>query len=78
MENDQPPSFHDNSQSINDFVIVVNKAEKGKSIILPLIASGLAKMRTKDCISDLDYFKKYIAPTVEECLIDMNVTVYYL
>ena len=27
---------------------------------------------------DLDYFKKYIAPTVEKCLDDVDVTVYYL
>ncbi len=63
---------------LNKGLSYINDSNKGKSIILPLIASGLAKMRTKDCISDLDYFKKYIAPTVEECLIDMNVTVYYL
>lgn len=50
-----------------------------KKIGLPLLASGLAACKgRKTSLSDLDYFKKYITPTVEKCLDDMNVTVYYL
>jgi hypothetical protein len=52
--------------------------ESGK-IGLPLIASGLAAdKRLKGTMADLEYFKKYIAPIVEEELKDLDVTVYYL
>lgn len=47
-------------------------------IIMPLIASGLAKDTTKEYSSDLDYFKRYIAPIIEKYLEDYNVKVYYL
>lgn len=50
----------------------------GANLGLPLIASGLAKNHELKHDSDLDYFKKYIAPTVEEALPNVNVTVYYL
>lgn len=52
---------------------------KDKKIGLPLIASGLAacKKRKKE-LTDLEYFKRYIAPIVEEELKDLDVTVYYL
>jgi hypothetical protein len=46
---------------------------------IPLIASGLAAdKRLKGTMTDLEYFKKYIAPIVEEELKDLDVTVYYL
>lgn len=45
---------------------------------LPLIASGMAKNKKLSYTSDLDYFKKYIAPIVEEALEDIDVTIYYL
>ena len=48
------------------------------TIILPLIASGLAKDITKEYTSDLDYFQRYIAPIIEKYLEDYNVKVYYL
>jgi len=48
------------------------------TIFIPLIASGLAKDKTKNYISDLDYFQKYIAPVIEECLEDFTIKVYYL
>lgn len=47
-------------------------------IIMPLIASGIGKCSSKEYSSDLDYFKRYIAPIVEEYLKDYNVKVYYL
>ena len=50
-----------------------------KKIGLPLLASGLASCKgRKTSLSDLEYFKKYIAPIVEKCLDDVDVTVYYL
>jgi hypothetical protein len=52
--------------------------DEGDLIIMPLIASGLGKCLSKEYSSDLDYFKKYIAPIVEEYLKDYNVKVYYL
>ena len=48
------------------------------TIIMPLIASGLAKDSTKEYTSDLDYFQRYIASVIEEYLEDYNVKVYYL
>ena len=50
-----------------------------RKIGLPLLASGLAAHKIyKQNKTDLDYFKKYIAPIVEEALPNVNVTVYYL
>lgn len=54
-------------------------SEKLLSVGLPLIASGLAAdKQRKGTMTDLEYFKKYIAPIVEEELKDLDVTVYYL
>ena len=53
-------------------------ADSGITFYMPLIASGLAKQQNKKCYSDFDYFKKFIAPTIEEELKDFNVKVYYL
>lgn len=64
-------------KSYSDYLIsVYNKEVK---IGLPLIASGLAAdKKLKGDMTDLEYFKKYIAPIVEEELKDLDVTVYYL
>ena len=46
---------------------------------IPLISSGLAAdKQLKGTMTDLEYFKKYIGPIVEEELKDLDVTVYYL
>lgn len=46
---------------------------------LPLISSGLAACKVKKAgLTDLDYFKKYIAPIVKKYLNDVDVTIYYL
>lgn len=50
-----------------------------KKMGLPLLASGLAAHKIyKQNKSDLEYFKQFIAPIVEKCLVDMDVIVYYL
>ena len=59
----------------------VSKQVKNESfeIGLPLIASGLAASKQlKGTMTDLEYFKKYVAPIVEEGLKDLDVTIYYL
>lgn len=57
-----------------------NRSNFNINLGLPLISSGLAKNRELDYISDLDYFKKYIAPIIEDSITNanINVTVYYL
>ena len=46
---------------------------------IPLIASGLASnLKLKGDMSDLEYFKIYVAPIVEKILYDKNIIVYYL
>jgi hypothetical protein len=61
-----------------------NMIDKSYKIGLPLIASGLAadkELKYKYALAinpDLQYFKKYIAPIVEEEFKDLDVTVYYL
>lgn len=46
-------------------------------IAMPLIASGIgADISRKGSLTDLEYFKEFIAPVVEKVL--PNVTVYYL
>lgn len=48
-------------------------------ILMPLVASGLAADKAmKKNMTDLEYFKLYIAPVVEEILKDIDVTVCYL
>lgn len=47
-----------------------------KNIRIPLIASRLARLNGYDNMSDLEYFKKFIAPVVENIL--PNINVYYL
>jgi len=53
---------------------------KDKRLGIPLLASGLAadtNKKTAD-MTDLEYFKLYIAPTVLEVLDDRDVFVYYI
>lgn len=47
---------------------------------IPLIASGIAKSDESKYkkMSDLDYFKKVIAPVVEKCFFDRDLMVFYL
>lgn len=48
-------------------------------ILMPLVASGLAADKAmKKNMTDLEYFKLYIAPVIEEILKDIDVTVCYL
>lgn len=57
----------------------LNKNNKGKTIGLPLIASGLAADQTrKGAMSDLEYFQKFIESTIEESLPDMDVKIIYI
>ena len=58
----------------------VNEYSDKKDIIgLPLIASGLAADRKlKGSMTDLQYFKEYVAPIVEEELKNLDITIYYL
>lgn len=57
----------------------LNKNNKGKTIGLPLIASGLAADPIrKGTMSDLEYFQKFIESTIEESLPDMDVKIIYI
>ena len=64
----------------NSLQMYRNEYFEEKDVIgLPLIASGLASdKKLKGDMTDLDYFKKYIAPIIEEELKDLDVTVYYI
>jgi hypothetical protein len=58
---------------------IAEYASKEDKFVIPLIASGLAASKQlKGTMSDLEYFKQFIAPIVEEELKDLDVTVYYL
>lgn len=54
----------------------INENNKGATIGLPLIASGLA--RKKSDLDDLSYFNSFILPSVKKCLKNMDVTIVYL
>lgn len=57
----------------------INSFNKDKFVGIPLLSSGLGcERKRKVGLNDSEYFKKYIAPIVEKCLDDVNVTVYYL
>lgn len=53
-----------------------------KTLGLPLIASGLARQAKAECyrMSDLEYFKKFMLPTIKEVFkdYDIQVTIMYL
>lgn len=52
---------------------------KDKYIAIPLIASGLASdKKLKNNMSDIEYFKTYIAPIIDVMLDGYNINVYYL
>lgn len=54
-----------------------DKRLKGKKIGCPLISSGLASFKpNKIGKTDLQYFKEYIEPILEEC--NLDITIYYL
>ena len=74
-----PDNYNNRIKALEHSLYETTKiVDEGDLIIMPLIASGLAKDATKEYSSNLDYFKKYIAPIVEEYLKDYNVKVYYL
>lgn len=61
---------------LNKVKQVVSKEDK---LGFPLIASGLASDKNrKGNLSDLEYFEKYIASIIEECIAGYDVTIYYL
>ena len=72
-------TFEDRIKWLKQCLIWINKWNKDKMIGVPLLSSGLGcDTKRKKGLSDLDYFKKYIAPIVEKCLDNVDVTVYYL
>lgn len=72
-------TFENRITWLEEGLLWINQWNKGKSIFLPLLSSGLGcDSERKKGLNDLEYFIKYIEPVVEECLIDMSVTVYYL
>lgn len=53
--------------------------EDSIKIGIPLLASGLASQKDlKKNLTDLEYFKMYIAPVVQDTLGGYSITVYYL
>jgi len=77
------------SQYNDDFFTRINMLKKtlgsvkkeipeNLTIGLPLIASGIAKSSEHKKLSDLEYFKKFIEPTIEEVLGDREVIVHYI
>lgn len=69
-------SFEVRLGALENCLHAINDNNKGKSIGLPLIASGLA--RKKSDLPDLSYFHYFILPSVKKCLKDMKVTIVYL
>jgi hypothetical protein len=51
------------------------KFDSSNSVIMPLVASGIAKDRAYSSFDDLKYFEMIIAPIIEEQLSDYDVTV---
>lgn len=71
-------SFEVRLGALENCLININTNNKGKTIGLPLIASGLAAdLIRKGTMSDLEYFQKFIKSTVEESLPDMDVKIVY-
>ncbi len=56
----------------------INKLEKGKTVGIPLLLSGLAKDKSKPYTSDLNYFQNYIEVMVKDHLTDCTPVIYYL
>lgn len=61
--------------SLIDMIGYLDNTDK---IGLPLIASGMAKDKSKGDADDLIYFRKHIYPVINELLSNFNVTIYYL
>ena len=71
-------SFQTRITALKNCLEIIQYGFNDYKVGLCLVASGLAKVKEKPHASDLDYFKKYIAPIVEKCLDDVDVTIYYL
>lgn len=75
-------SFAIRSAALEHILYKINYSHKGKSIGLPFIASGIAAdtrlRKSLDVPTVENYFKTFIAPIIEECLVDMDVTIVYL
>lgn len=72
-------NFESRLQALESSLKSVKKEIKDRKVGIPLLLSGLASnKKLKGYMTDLEYFKKYIAPIVKETLKDYNVTVYYL
>lgn len=75
-------SFAIRSAALAHILMDVNSVYKGKSIGLPFIASGIAAdsfLRKSLGVPTVEnYFKTFIAPIIENCLVDMDVTIVYL
>lgn len=61
---------------------IIDLIDRDVLIMMPLIASGLAKDQTLPYTSDLDYFTRYVKPIIQEALEgqfnSFKVQVYYL
>ncbi len=69
-----PDNFQNRLNALSKVLYLVNRMGK---FGIPLIASGIgADLSLKRNLTDLEYFKKFIAPTVEKYL--PNCKVYYL
>lgn len=69
-----PDNFQNRLNALKEVLYLVNRMGK---FGIPLIASGIGADRTKkNSMRDLEYFQKFIAPTVEKYL--PNCKVYYL
>ena len=72
-----PDSFKNRLAALENCLISVNNLFYNCEIGIPLIASGIgADRKLKGEMRDLEYFQKFIAPTVEKYL--PNCKVYYL
>lgn len=75
-------SFEIRTLALKHILYKINYSHKGKSIGLPFIASGIAAdthLRKSLGVPTVEnYFKTFIAPIIEDCLVDMDVTIVYL
>lgn len=72
-------NFHNRLNALRNILTNINffHSFENQEIGIPLIASGLgADRKLKGSMRDLEYFQKFIAPTVEKYL--PNCKVYYL
>lgn len=73
-------SFHMRCVMLEQGLDKINSQYKGLRIGIPLLASGIAAYPgfQEEYGFHLNYFKKFIAPIVSECLFEMDVTIVYL